>query len=145
MIQRIIVGTDGSAHATKAVTWAAGLAAALKAELLLVHVFGIDPAALPGGYVVLPPEDLARLRQDAQERLEGLWSDAARRAGARCRTMLLDGSAAGALMDIAEREQADLIVVGSRGRGGFAELLLGSVGHHLTQHARMPVTIVPDR
>jgi nucleotide-binding universal stress UspA family protein len=59
--------------------------------------------------------------------------------------MVLDGSAAGALMDIAAQEQADLIVVGSRGRGGFTELLLGSVGHHLTLHARIPVTIVPDR
>ena len=145
MIQRIVVGTDGSAQAAKAVAWAAGLAAALKAELLLVHVFEIDPATLPGGYVVLPPEDLARLRQDAQARLDGLWSDAARTAGARCRTMLLDGSAAGALMDMAAREQADLIVVGSRGRGGFAELLLGSVGHHLTQHAVVPVVIVPSR
>jgi len=46
-------------------------------------------------------------------------------------------------MDTANSEDADLIVVGSRGLGGFRELLLGSVSHQLTQHAGRPIVIVP--
>lgn len=145
MIKCIAVGTDGSTQAAKAVSWAAELAVKLNADLVVVHVFETDPAKLPGGFVVMPPEELARIRSEVQSRLDGVWSDAARASGARCRTIMLDGSATGALMDVAKREKADLIVVGSRGRGGFAELLLGSVGHHLTLHARIPVVIVPDR
>lgn len=61
------------------------------------------------------------------------------------RTLLVDGNAAGALMDVTERENAGMVVVGNRGRGGFTELLLGSVGHQLVQHSRVPVLIVPSR
>lgn len=145
MIKRIVVGTDGSAQAGKAVDWAAELAGIADAEVLLVHVFETDPATLPGGYVVLPQAELDRLREASGNRLAGQWSEALQRSGARWRPILLDGSPAGGLLDLAARENADLIVVGSRGRGGFAQLLLGSVGHHLTQHASIPVVIVPTR
>jgi nucleotide-binding universal stress UspA family protein len=145
MIERIVVGTDGSTAATNAVTWAAELAKSLEAELLLVHVFEIDPARLPGGLVVLPQEEWDRLRDESRERLEGDWSAPLRQSGARSRAILLDGNAAAALMEMAERKTAGLIVVGNRGRGGFAELLLGSVGHQLVQYSRIPVAIVPSR
>ncbi len=58
MFDRIIVGTDGSNKAEKAVRWASDLAKNLAAELLVVHVFETDPVKLPGGYVVLPEEQL---------------------------------------------------------------------------------------
>ena len=54
MIERIVVGTDGSTAAAHALSWAAALAQQLQAALLLVHAFEIDPARLPGGFVVLP-------------------------------------------------------------------------------------------
>lgn len=145
MLKRIVVGTDGSAPADKAVDWAAELARISNAEVLLVHVFETDPAALPGGYVVLPQEELDRMREATGSRLAREWSKALQRSGTRWRPILLEGSPAGGLLDLADREDADLIVVGSRGRGGFAQLLLGSVGHHLTQHASIPVVIVPSR
>lgn len=145
MIRRIVVGTDGSGTAESAVAWAGDLAAALEAELLVVHVFEADPARLPGGYVVLPEDELHHLRERAKQRLDGEWTACLGPISARCRTLLIEGNAAGALIDVAEREKADLLVAGNRGRGGFAELLLGSVGHQLVQHAKVPVTIVPSR
>lgn len=145
MIERIVVGTDGSTAAAHAVAWAADLAAQLQAELLLVHVFEIDPARLPGGLVVLPKEEWDRLREESRAKLDGDWSVPLRQSGARSRAILLDGNAAAALMQVAEQENAGLIVVGNCGRGGFAELLLGSVGHHLVQHSRVPVVIAPSR
>lgn len=141
----IIVGTDGSPQSGKAVAWAANLATTLGTELLVVHVFEVDPAKLPGGYTVLSQEGLTQLRTKSRDHLESECSADARKANIRFRTLLLDGNAAAALMELAERENAGLIVVGNRGRGGFAELLLGSVGHHLVQHSPIPVTIVPSR
>lgn len=95
MIERIVVGTDGSAQSAKAVAWAADLAKSLGAELLVVHVFEIDPAKLPGGFVVLPEEELNQLRDQSRERLHGDWCAAARQAGARLRSILVDANAAG--------------------------------------------------
>ena len=138
MAGSIIVGTDGSPQAAKAVAWAADLANRLGAELVVTHVFETDPATLPGGYVSLPQEELDRLRTAARQKLETEWSAAAAKSGARWRTLPVDGNAAGALIDLARREGAAQIVVGSRGRGGFAEMLFGSVAQPV------PVTVVPE-
>ncbi len=121
------------------------MAAQIGAELTVAHVFTIDPANLPGGYVVLPVEELEKLKSEAQGHLDCDWIAEARNICREIRTVLLDGNAAGALIEFARKENIDMIVVGNRGRGGFTELLLGSVGHHLTQHAQLPVTIVPSR
>lgn len=145
MINRIVVGTDGSTQAMAATRWAAELANQLGGELLIVHVFEVDPVKLPGGYISLPPEQLEAVRTAAQKHLDGPWSDTACGICSRSRTILEAGNAAESLIDVAQREMADLLVVGNRGRGGFAGLLLGSVGHRLTQHARIPVTIIPTR
>ena len=60
----IVAGTDGSPQAAKALNWAAAVAKRLGAELLVAHVFETDPAKLPGGYVVLPEDELKRLREE---------------------------------------------------------------------------------
>jgi nucleotide-binding universal stress UspA family protein len=53
-----------------------------------------------------------------------------------------DGRAASVIADVADRENADMVVVGRRGRGGVAELLLGSTSHELVLHSRRPVLVV---
>jgi nucleotide-binding universal stress UspA family protein len=57
--------------------------------------------------------------------------------------MLVEGSAVTALLRVAEDEDADLVVVGSRGAGGFSDLHLGSTSHQVALYADRPVTIVP--
>jgi nucleotide-binding universal stress UspA family protein len=145
MSDEIVVGTDGSPQAAHAVDWAVSLAKRAGMKLLIVHVFEVDPSKLPGGYAVLPQEDVDRIREYSRQCLEGDWSEPARKTGVSFRTILIDGNASGALLEIAKKEQASQIVVGNRGRGGFSELLLGSCGHQLTQHTTIPVTIVPSR
>jgi nucleotide-binding universal stress UspA family protein len=55
---------------------------------------------------------------------------------------VIEESPAFAIMRLADQEHADMIVVGRRGRGGFTELLLGSVSHQLVHHAKQPLVII---
>ena len=127
--RRIILGLDGSSGADAAREWCEKYAPVLDAEVLAVHVLGFSP-------------HYAELREASWELLNE--SAALLRArGIEHRTELMDGSPASTLDKLATHENADLIVVGRRGSGGFAELLLGSVAHELAHHAHRPVLIVP--
>ncbi|WP_030167400.1 universal stress protein [Spirillospora albida] len=132
----IVVGIDGSAHAWRALDWAAEHAVRHRLPLLLVHG---SRALLPDGSV---PEDA--LRHLVAER-EDMLAEACRYAlkthpGLDVTTRLVPHDPRRALEE--ESGRASLVAVGSRGLGGFAGLLLGSVGVHTVVHARCPVLVV---
>jgi nucleotide-binding universal stress UspA family protein len=139
-IKRILVATDGSATAQAAVAWAADLAAPLGAEVVLVSV--IDIAMLYPGAVYFPVSE-EQMRERLDKELNDAWTERMRERGVNFRTLLGEGNPAAVIVETAAAEKADLIVMGSRGHGGFTELLIGSVAHHVTHHARTPVVIVP--
>ena len=142
--RRIVVGTDGSETAGKAVEHAARLAAGVGASLIAVSAY--DPH----------PQGLDRDRADAPEEIKwritasGLANDHAQgavrlahQAGVAETTALSEaGTAADALLDVAERRRADLIVVGSRGMSSPGRFLLGSVPNAVSHHAPCDVMIV---
>ncbi len=129
----IVVGTDGSVDAARAVTSAADLAEAVHGELVVVSAVGLlAHATSPGNHELL------------RAQLEHEWTAIARRPGIAVRTELRDGNPVSVLLAVADEVDADIIVVGSRGFGGFPELLLGSTSTQLAQHARRPVLIVPS-
>ena len=128
----IVVGTDGSDNATCAVTCAAGLARDTGAELVVVCAVGLLAAAASHG-----------MHREINEQLECEWAERARLPGVRMRTEVRDGNPVQVLLAVADDVDADLIVVGSRGFGGFPELLLGSTSTQLAQRSRRPVLIVP--
>lgn len=133
----VVVGVDGSAYAAVALEWAARLAAGLGVEVLAVHALGL---LAHGGFGQEPAE---AHRREIAERLAGAWTEPARRAGGDCRSELVDGNPVTALLAVAEQRGASMIVVGSRGTGGFPGLQLGSTSLQLAQHAAVPVVIVP--
>jgi nucleotide-binding universal stress UspA family protein len=139
---RIVVGVDGSAGSERALRWCAEYGLRLGFEV--IAVFSMP---LPAYAAVVPfgpwPVDDTEMRARLLETLHDDWCAPLREAGVKFDVLLVDGAAAWMLIDVAEREDADLIVVGSRGRGGFSELLLGSTSHQLAQHARRPLLIVP--
>ena len=85
----------------------------------------------------------AALHDELRARLEGEWTEELRAAGVSVRCRLEEGGAVTALLRVADDEGADLVVVGSRGAGGFSELHLGSTSHQVALYADRPVTIVP--
>lgn len=133
----ITVGIDGSAHAWRALDWAADHA--VRHRLPLRLVLGAH-FLMNGGRI---PDDV--LRHLTAER-EDLLDEARQYAlkvhpGLDVDTALVPGDAGHAL--VKESERAALMVVGSRGLGGFEGLLFGSVGLYVAAHARCPVLVVP--
>jgi nucleotide-binding universal stress UspA family protein len=139
---RIVVGVDGSAGSRSALEWAAEEARTRKARLDVVHVWNYPWVVVAAGaaaagvgeeeYEAGGRDVLERSIADVRPALEGV--DVHPRLGS--------GDAAEVLLQAAAG--ADLVVVGSRGHGGFTALLLGSVGLHCAQHAPCPVVIVPS-
>jgi len=134
----ITVGVDGSEGASAALHWAAAEARLRGARLRVVHAWSIPTMAY--GYV--PPISLADdLGQAAAEGLDKWLGDAAAELeGVEVERLTCEGNAAEVITDAAA--DAELLVVGSRGLGGFRELLLGSVSHQCAQRASCPVVIV---
>ena len=139
---RIVVGVDGSAQSLHALDWAVQEATVRSVGLTLVCAYSVpsfSAAALDGGFAAL---DDRAIRAGAEQVL----ADAAARvpsSGPGVKTRLVVGDAAGALVDASHG--AGLVVVGTRGRGGFAGRLLGTVSSALPAHAACPTVVVPLR
>jgi nucleotide-binding universal stress UspA family protein len=139
-IEKIVVGLDGSDHSAAALGWAIGMARGMQSEV--IAVYGIDiPVYFPAPYGV-PPQYDPEWRAEMEKEFRG-WCAPLEKAGVRFRGLVRDGRPATVLAEVAESEGADVIVVGRRGRGGVAELVLGSVSHELALHSKVPVLLIP--
>src|SRR3954451_4343076 len=145
MIRSIVVGTDGSETASKAVREAAQLAAQLGAAIDIVSAYTpVSNSRLrdegrqaPGDlqWLVTPREDVDAKLRDAKELAE--------RMGVREVTVhAREGDPADAILDVAEERSSDLIVVGNKGMSGAKRFLLGSVPNKVSHHAPCSVLIV---
>lgn len=140
-VRELIVGVDGSDGARQAVAWAAEEAGLRGDTLTMVTV--LNDAEMFAG-VGITSRARHRLAQTTIERSEALLEDLARQvppAVASVRSEVLLGSPAEVLVTRAAGRSG--LIVGSRGRGGFAGLLLGSVSQQVTVHATCPVIVVP--
>jgi nucleotide-binding universal stress UspA family protein len=139
----IVVGVDGSEGARVALDWAAAEARLRGARLRAVYAWHLPAAAYgSGGFVpAMGPTWEDDLEQAATAALASALEAATETlAGIEVERRVGEGSASTVLTDAAE--DADLLVVGSRGLGGFKELLLGSVGHQCAQRSPCPIVIV---
>jgi nucleotide-binding universal stress UspA family protein len=139
--ERIVVGVDNSEGSRRALEWAVAEARLRGADVEAVFVWHM-PYVASGPFVPTP----SIVMDDAEEGAKGVLDrsvDAIDQQGLRRpieRTLVCDGTVVG-LLEAAKG--ADLLVVGSRGRGGFAGLLLGSVSQEVLHHATCPVVVVP--
>jgi nucleotide-binding universal stress UspA family protein len=144
MFRTIVVGTDGSQTANKAVAQAAELAASVSSELLIVSAFEPVSGSRLREEASQAPDDVRWMvnpREDVDATLGGAV-EVAEQQGVTTRVFARQGDPADAILDVAEEEHADLIVVGNKGMTGAKRFLLGSVPNKVSHHAPCSVLIV---
>ena len=139
MTKKIIVGVDGSSGSQRALEWAVNEAAIRNAELVVVHAWHF-PAAAYVPYVPAASITTGVMEEAGEKLLAEMESAIDIAPTVRIRNVVVEGTPASRLFH--EAEDADLLVVGTRGHGGFAGLLLGSVSQQCAHHAPCPVVIV---
>ena len=140
--ERIVVGIDGSNEARRALAWALDEARARKARIEVVHAW--QPLALTGAPFAPLGGEIEALTAAAECAMDEAMAaaDTSGLAAPPERTIVCSGAAA-AVLEAAKG--ADLVVIGSRGNGGFTGLLLGSASRQVAHHATCPVVVVPAR
>jgi nucleotide-binding universal stress UspA family protein len=144
MFKSIVVGTDGSETATQAVRQAVDLASAVGAKLELVSAYEPVPSQRLNEERRQAPEDLQWAispREDVDATLEAAVA-VAREASVPVEVYPRQGDPADAILDVAEEQEADLIIVGNKGMTGAKRFLLGSVPNKVSHHAPCSVLII---
>ena len=143
MFESILVGTDGSGTAGEAVAQAVRLASALGARLQIVSAYEPVPERrLRIERVHVPTDVQVNMREEVLALLDAARRDAEAAGVARVETFARVGDAADAILDVAEEQASDLIVVGNKGMAGATRFLLGSVPNKVSHHAPCSVLIV---
>jgi nucleotide-binding universal stress UspA family protein len=140
----IVVGTDGSETASKAVAAAIELARVAHATLEIVSAYEPVPAQRLRAEARQVPADVQWM-VNAREDVEATLAEAAEpaaEAGLEVRTYAREGDPADAILDVAEERGSDLIVVGNKGMTGAKRFLLGSVPNKVSHHAPCSVLII---
>jgi nucleotide-binding universal stress UspA family protein len=144
MFRSIVVGTDGSDTATQAVRQAVELARSVGAKVELVSAYEPVPGQRLREERLEAPEDLQwaiNPREDVDSTLDAAAA-LARDAGVEVALYARQGDPADAILDVAEEQEADLIVVGNKGMTGAKRFLLGSVPNKVSHHAPCSVLII---
>ena len=144
MFNKILVTLDGSELAERALQPAFALAEKFGAEIVLLRVpLTQRYVSMPSGSGVLLPEQVVeRDREETEAYLRAVktqWLGTA----PKIRTEAISGDPAAVILDVAETEAADLIVMSTHGRSGLSRLLYGSVAESVLRGARSPVLLVP--
>ena len=138
----IVVGIDGSSHSARALDWALNEAAVRHARLTVLTVHSVAVSGWSGNPILAPgdAEDQEKARQAAEE----LTLKATSHLGGAQPTSVTVRAVIGFPAEelIKASDDADLLVVGSRGAGGFTKLIMGSVSDQVMHHAHCPVVVV---
>jgi nucleotide-binding universal stress UspA family protein len=139
----ITVGVDGSAQSQRALEWAIKEAGLRGTSLTVLAVHQVAASYWTGNPDVYPADQPAtdKVRQAAQDTVQKAVDAAGSPGPASVTVRAVSGIAAQEL--IASSKDSDLVVVGSRGGGGFARLMLGSVSNQVVAHAVCPVVVIP--
>ena len=146
MYKRILIATDGSEFARKAIAAGVELAALARATIVGVHVRPPISVLLYGeASIMVPPETqalMSKQAKDAARKWLGDIEDAARKSNVSCETLdVEDSSPAEAILRVAREHDCDLIVMASHGRRGLSRVLLGSETNKVLAHADRTVLV----
>jgi nucleotide-binding universal stress UspA family protein len=140
----IVVGIDGSHHSTRALEWALKEAALQHAALTVLTVHSVAASPWTGNPIRLgvDSEEQEKILHAAEELTRTVADQLGESRPEEVKVRAVIGFPAKELIE-ASRD-ADLVVVGSRGAGGFAKLMVGSISSQLVEHAHCPVVVVPS-
>jgi nucleotide-binding universal stress UspA family protein len=140
---KIVVATDGSEHAERAIEWCAEHAGALDAEVVVVHA--MEPPRYTGvapSYIWVRAASVEQ-QKARRNRVAGEWCVPLSAAGVPFRVEVVEGDPAEAVARVAREEAAALVVTGRRGLGPIRERLIGSTSHALMHSLNLPLVSVP--
>jgi nucleotide-binding universal stress UspA family protein len=140
-VTKLLLATDLSEASSAATEEAFELAARLGASLLVVSVIDPGTLRLPGGRYQARVDQVRECREAIAQALV----ERGREAGVPVSFLVWDGEPGDMIVSAAEAEHADMVVVGSHGRGAVGRLFLGSVSEHVVRHAPCPVLVVRPR
>jgi len=135
-ISRILVATDFSDQASKALEWARTFAGALGAKLVLLHVINMFSLA-ETGCVMAGIDPLHLVREQAQR-----YMDEVKRLVPDAETLIREASPRPTIVEAALELDCQMIIMGTHGRSGLAHLLLGSVSEYVVRNSKVPVLTV---
>ena len=146
---KILVAIDGSEISMKAAVYAMDIVKKNKSQLTALTVLDIStPRRISSSFITAPTYGLKELeekRKEAQQWLDKFEKLAAKENNVKLKSEIIEdpiSRVGSAIVDYAERENVDLIVIGTRGRTGFKKMLLGSVASDVVTYAHCPVMVV---
>lgn len=144
VLRKILIATDGSKAAEKAVDFGVQIAGLSGAKVYAVYVIDTTP------YYSIPLDEV--WSKEVYEQLETMGNEitsdvekAAKAAGLEAESLVLKGDPAERIIKFAEEQSVDMIVVGSHGIGEFERLVIGSVSEKVVRHAKVPVLVVREQ
>lgn len=144
VLRKILIATDGSEAARKAANFGVQIAGLSDAKVYSVYVIDTTP------YYSIPLDQV--WSKEVYEQLEQMGKEivsdvenTAKAAGLETEASVLKGDPAARIVNFAEEQNVDMIVVGSHGIGGFERLVIGSVSEKVVRHAKVPVLVVRER
>ena len=145
MYEKILVPLDGSDLAERAIRHAQEIARGTRSEILLMQAVNFPVPVVPEAVLMPDAKWLAEAKKEAAQYLEGIAASL-REAEMRVRTLLDERPPADAILHVAAREEVDLIVMSTHGRGGLSRMLMGSVAESVFRATSRTVMLVkPER
>ncbi|WP_298683450.1 universal stress protein [uncultured Methanomethylovorans sp.] len=149
MYKKIVIATDGSENAKKAASSAIEMAKMTGAKLFALNVLPYIPHFSYFGVPMDPPKAVSLEEKEFQERLEedgqrnlDVVKDMAEKAGVEVETVMVKGHPGSEIISFSEKNDIDLIVMGTLGRSGIDRIIMGSVAVDVVRHAKTRVMIV---
>ena len=136
---KVLVAVDGSEYSMNAAEYAISITKVYGSQLIALHVITSDVSTIASSF----SPQMEEIKKNAQEFFDKVLSKGEGNWETPLRTELITSSSVvGGIIDFAEKENVDLIIVGTRGRSGLKRLLLGSVASGIVSYAHCPVMIV---
>lgn len=143
VLKQILIATDGSESAKKAASFGIKIAGLSGAKVYAVYVIDITPYYSIPLDQVWPKEVYEQFEKMGHEVTADI-EETAKAAGLKAESIVLKGDPAERIVNFAEEQNIDMIVVGSHGIGGFERLVIGSVSEKVVRHAKIPVLVVRE-